>query len=340
MDRNKYIEKLYCKLNATKNKDELLLAISYAERLARYNLPIIFDKRHLSKILNIDEFQLNYILKELENKYYHSFKIIKKYGGERIINAPSNKLLIIQKWILNNILNNITISEYAMGFCKKKSILDNAKVHLNKQCILNIDIKDFFTNISRKRIFGIFYYYGYSNYVSYILSRLCTYCDYLPQGAATSPILSNIVCYKLDKRLNGLAKKFDANYTRYADDITFSANYNIFEMLPLIREILIDEGFLINERKTRLLYKHQRQEVTGLVVNGKSVRVNRKYIKDFKKELYYCKKYGVSSHREHISDDKSFYKEHMYGKAEFVRMIDKELGEKLFLELGTINWES
>ena len=322
-----------------KSKKEEAQIKSYVERLDKFHLPIIVDKKHFSKLLNIREMELGYILKQLEHKYYHTFKIKKKSGGERIINAPSKKLYTIQKWVLNNILDNITFSEYAMGFVKKKSIVDNAKVHLNKNCVLNVDIKNFFTSIKRNKVFGLFYYYGYTNYVSYILSRLCTYNDYLPQGAPTSPIISNIICFKLDKRLSGLARKFNASYTRYADDITFSSNYSIFGMLKMINKILGEEGFRINESKTRILYKHQRQEVTGLVVN-KKVHVNKKYINSLKQEIYYCKKYGVHSHRERVKDESSFYKEHIYGKVEFVKMVDKELGEKLFKELDSINWES
>lgn len=340
MSVNEHIEKLNMEIYGLKSKEEKKQVKSYIERLNHFCLPIIFDKKHLSQILNIGEMELGCILKQLEHKHYHLFKIKKKSGGERIINAPSKKLYTIQKWILNNILNNITFSEYAMGFCKNKSIVDNAKVHLNKSCVLNVDIENFFTSIKRKSVFGLFYYHGYTNYVSYILSRLCTYNDYLPQGAPTSPIISNIICFKLDKRLSGLAKKFNANYTRYADDITFSSNVSILKMLPIVKMILNEEGFEINEKKTRMLYKHQRQEVTGLIVNEKEVHINHKYIDTLKQELYYCNKYGVNSHRQRINDNRSFYKEHMYGKVEFLRMVNKELGDKFFEKLNLINWES
>lgn len=338
MSIDKYIEKLNLELS---DNDDKFWAIKYVKRLQGFNLPVIFDKKHLLQELciTISEREFGYMLKELESKQYHTFKIKKKNGSDRSINAPSKKLYSIQKWILDNILNNISVSEYAMGFCKNKSIVDNAKKHLNKSCIINLDIEDFFTSIKRKRVFGIFYYCGYTKYVSYILSRLCTYFDYLPQGAPTSPIISNIVCYKLDKRLAGLAKKFNASYTRYADDITFSSNDDIVRIIPIIKEILIEEGFVINERKTRILYKHNRQEVTGLVVNGKSPNVNKKFINSVKTEIYFCNKYGVYNHRMKIKNDKSFYKEHMYGKVEFIKMVNENIGKKLFLELERINWE-
>jgi len=173
-----------------------------------------------------------------------------------------------------------------------------------------------------------------------MFSRLCTYDGHLPQGAPTSPYLSNIVCLKLDKRLSLLAKKYYANYSRYADDITLSGNCGINKMLPVVETILKDEGFSLNNDKTRLAYAYQRQEVTGLIVNGNSVRVNKRYIKKLNQDIYYCKKFGVKSHLKHIECDKRFYKEHMYGKAYFVNMVDKELGSKLITELDGVDWES
>lgn len=171
------------------------------------------------------------------------------------------------------------------------------------------------------------------------MARLCTYNNELPQGAPTSPYLSNVVCLKLDKRISELAKKYGASYTRYADDITLSANTDISNIIPFVEKIVTDEGFSLNNKKTRVLYEYQRQEVTGLLVSGNRVRVDKKYIKKFKQEIYYCKKYGVADHLRHIKCDKRFYKEHMYGKAYFVNMVDANLGQRIIKDLDSIVWE-
>lgn len=275
----------------------------------------------------------------LEEYYYKEIRIPKKRGGERSLQVPVILLRSIQKWILDNILNNLYVSEFAMGFCKAKSIVTNANVHLNKKCIVNMDLKDFFPSITQEQVFRIFYYYGYTIGVSNMLARICTYEEFLPQGAPTSPYISNLVCLRLDKRLSKMAERYKATYSRYADDITFSSNGDISNIVEAAEEIINSEGFKVNSRKTRVLFQHQRQEVTGLLVNGEKVRVEKSYLKKLKQEIYYCKKYGVDNHLNHIGCTKRFYKDHLYGKVYFVNMVDSEIGKKLLDDMNNINWD-
>ena len=340
MNDNPYVKELYSVLSQKGEKQEdIEAACKYAENLIILNLPVIFNNEHFSLLVGKEYKEITTMMATLETNYYHLACIKKKSGGERILNVPAVSLKIVQRWILDNILENLHVSQYAMGFCKNKSIVTNAKNHLGKACVINVDLKDFFPSITQKQIFNIFYYYGYTIGVSYMLSRLCTCESRLPQGAPTSPYLSNIVCLKLDKRLSELSKRFEAEYTRYADDITFSSDSDISNILPIVKEIIIDEGFQLNEKKTRVLFKHQKQEVTGLLVNGNRIRVNKKYIKKFKQEIYYCKKYGVEDHLKHIGCKKHFYCDHMYGKAYFINMVDEEMGKKFIEELNSIDWE-
>lgn len=335
-----YLKNLEESLRSSGEKEEdINAAIQYAENLLNLHLPVIFDKSHFALLQGRDVAEISKMTATLEDFYYHEVIIPKKNGGERILNVPNPNIRLIQKWILNRILYNIPVSIYANGFCKKKSIKTNAELHLNQDCLINIDLENFFPTITQEQIFSIFYYYGYTNQVSHLLARLCTYDGHLPQGAVTSPYLSNIVCLKLDKRLSGLAKKYGANYSRYADDITFSGNVGINKMMPIVEKIIVDEGFLINVSKTRVQYKNRRQEVTGLTINGGKIHVNRKYLKKFKQEIYYCKKFGPSEHLKYVNINKLNFKDHMYGKAYFVKMIDKEIGEKLLLALDEIDWE-
>jgi retron-type reverse transcriptase len=161
--------------------------------------------------------------------------------------------------------------------------------------------------------------------------------DVLPQGSPASPALSNLVSLKLDKRLSRLAETIGADYTRYADDITLSGNENITNYVDLVRKIISEEGYEINEDKFRLQYSFQRQEVTGLVVNTK-VSVSEKLISEIENAIYYCNKYGVVDHMVRMRIDKGFYKEHLYGIAYFVKMIDKAKGEKYLSQLDKIDW--
>lgn len=337
---NYYIENLKkAMIKSGKTEKETNSAVKYATNLISMSLPVIFDIKHLSKLLGTEDCELINII-NLKYFNYKEIKISKKSGGCRILRVPSKKLSLIQRWILDKILYNIPVSDYSHGFCKNRSIVTNAKCHLNSKCLINIDIKDYFGSINSNRIFNIFYYYGYTKKLSYILSQLCTYRNSLPQGGCTSPYLSNIVSLKLDKRLSELANCYNANYSRYADDISFSGNRGIQKMLPIVEKILNEEGFQLNNKKTRILFDYQRQEINGIIVNGKKLNIKKKYKKDFMQEIYYCKKFGVRSHLNFINSKKRFYKEYMYGKASYINMIDGNLGKKILMELNEINWES
>lgn len=339
MEKEKYLfalQKLLTKNDEDKHYSTVCL--SYAERLLDNNLPVVFDIQHFSLLIGIDISEFTKML-FLEEQYYKEFKIRKKSGGERNLCIPAVQLKYIQRWILDNILSKIKISEYATGFCNKKSIVTNATMHVNKDCILNMDIKDFFPSILFERVFRIFTYFGYTKEMSFTLAKICTYNKRLPQGSPASPCISNIVCLKLDKRLSKLAESYHANYTRYADDITFSGNHGIKKCSVIIKEIVQDEGFTINEKKTRLAFKYQRQEVTGIIVNDNKIRLNKDYKRKLSQEIYFCTKYGISDHMKKINCDKAFYKEHLYGKAYFVKMIEPDEGKKMLGLLDKILWD-
>ena len=339
MDKEKYLLDLKQALETSGcSPDYINVCTHYAAALLNRGVPVIFDREHLSLLLGVPSEQLNRIIFG-ESSYYRHVTIPKKSGGERELDIPTTTLKNIQRWILDNILDRISTSSCSFGFKKHNSILDNASRHLGKTCVINMDIKDFFPSISFAQVFNVFSYYGYTKEVSFTLSKLCTYDGHLPQGSPASPYLSNVVCKKLDSRLLSLAERFRADYSRYADDLSFSGGRGIEKMIPVISSIVQDEGFLINQKKTRIAYSHQKQEVTGLIVNGKTVRVCRKYKRDVEKDLYYCKKYGVSDHMNHIGCNKAFYKEHLFGKILFIKMIEQTEGERLEEHFNEIKWD-
>lgn len=336
---NIYIDKLAEKLiEKNYGKKYIDVCVKYASRLIDNNMPVIFDTKHLALLFGVGgEFLSKHLI--CEECYYNKKEIPKKNNGTRVLYIPSLSMKYMQRWILDNILYRITISSASTGFCREKSIVSNAEAHTDKDCIINFDIKDFFPSIDFDRVFRVFNYYGYTREVSFVLTKLCTYQGYLPQGSPASPYLSNIICLKMDKRLKMLADKYNARYTRYADDITFSGNYGIEKCMDVIQYIIEDEGFTINPLKTRIAYKYQRQSVTGLIVNNRTIKVSRQYKRQVKQEIYYCLKFGVSSHLEQVKCDKSFYKEHLYGKVYFIKMVEPALGAILLKKLGDINWE-
>ena len=312
--------------------------LTYVARLQENNVPVIFNLRHLRKICGISKKEQNLYFGINRGQLYHQFKISKKSNGFRTIEAPCEKLKTIQRWIKDDILDSFSCSDYAMGFREGKSIVDNARPHIGKELIINIDLKDFFPSIHYSDVIRAFAYIGYRTDVAHLLTRLCTNGNnVLPQGSPASPALSNLVSLRLDKRLGQLASNLNCSYTRYADDITFSGDKAIRTALPLIREIITDEGYEINENKVRLQYAHQRQEVTGLIVNEK-LSVSPDLKNELKNAIYYCKKYGVSNHMRYIGCEKHFYKEHLYGIAYFIKMVDEQLGKYYLNKLNEIDW--
>lgn len=339
MDKVKYLSELSNVLKENgKGKVYIKKCIDYAGKLLDNNLPVIFDVKHLALLIGIETKQLCKMIFDAEAFYIEKI-IPKKSGGYRELFIPSVTLKYIQRWILDNIIYHMHISPYANGFCPNKSIVTNAKKHLEKECVINIDLKDFFPSINLDDVFRIFYYYGYTKEVSFALSKLCTNSGVLPQGSPASPYISNIICLKLDKRLSTLVEKYEGDYTRYADDITISGNRGIIKCLHIVEHIINDEGFNINHNKTRTAFYYQRQEVTGLVVNHGKVSINKEYKRKLKQEIYFCIKYGVNEHLDYIKNDKSFFKEHLYGKAYFVKMVEPEEGEKVLNMLDKVEWD-
>lgn len=336
--------------------------LNYVDSLTQKDLPVLFSLKHLSILLEVELPYLNNILSK-RGSHYSYYLIKKKRGGYRKIVAPFSDLKRLQNWIKINILDKIEISKNATGFCKGKSILDNAKMHENQDVILNVDLLNFFESITEKRVYGIFKSIGYHPNLSVDLAKICTakipYYKFedlteiqkkyfeslaaledcvLPQGASTSPQLSNLVCQRLDYRLARLANSLGANYSRYADDITFSGKDENIPNLNILKKIIEDEGFLINWQKVGKYRKGQRQLVTGLHIDSK-IRIPKKFKKNIYRHLHFCKKFGAYSHFQRINPNKGYRKEWLLGKIYFVKAIEPEEAEKMMNIVEQINWE-
>lgn len=304
-------------------------------RVDSSKFPIILNTFHLSNLFGIRWPELKYII-DNSDSCYHDFYIKKRRkNAKRKISSPSKEILYLQNQIKKLILSNININVSAFGFVPGKSIIDNASFHIGSEKLLSIDLKDFFPSIGYTRIYYIFYNIcGYHSDVASSLAKIVMKDGGLPQGAPTSPILSNIACYKLDYRLQKLSEKLNIKYTRYADDIVFSGDINKIDdkLLYTVGKIIEDEGFKINSSKTKFLDKSKRMEVTGLVINNGRVDIKKDYINKIRQELYYVKKYGLDDHLHKNKITNSNYKGHLKGKIMFVWSINKEKGNKL-LEL-------
>ena len=254
--------------------------------------------------------QLNYFINPKRNRAsYHTFTIPKKSGGVRTISAPVGMLRSFLTYTNVLLQAFYDAPECVTGFVPAKSVVDNAERHVGMNYVFNTDLKDFFPSISKSRVWATLKKepFGFNDTIADAIAGLCcTYVNHereednvaLPQGSPCSPILTNIVCRNLDRRLSGLAKRFGLTYSRYADDITFSSMHNVYQpegdFITELRRIVTGQHLTLNEKKTRLQKKGERQDVTGLVVNG-GVNVTREYVRDLENLLYIWKKHGRAS---------------------------------------------
>lgn len=313
-------------LNAGYSEENIQRCLFYAEPLIKKKLPVIFNTSNLCALVGYDK---TYLKKAVlfTNKFYRSFNIVKKNGKQRNIKEPLPSLKEIQLWILNNILYNIPISKYAKAYIKERNIVDNAKYHVAKEKILNLDIKDFFPSIKRKSIERVFLNEGYSSNISNLLSKLCCLDESLPQGAPTSPYLSNIFMYKFDLVIADFCKKKQIRFTRYADDLTFSGSFDEHDILKVVEEEIANLDLQINPTKTQILKQNVRQVVTGIVVN-KKVQVPKSYRNKIRLEIYYITKFGLADHLLKTSNERANYIKHLEGKinyALYINQNDQEL---------------
>ncbi len=327
------------------------------ERLKQNNLPEYGTPEQIAAGMGISVGQLRFLAFDRRTStisHYIRFRIPKKTGGERLISAPMPRLKQAQTWIFQEILNQIPLHLSAHGFRQGRSIVTNARPHVRADVVINLDLKDFFPSVSYRRVKGLFRSLGYSEAAATIFGLICTESDtqaveldgktyfvalsdrHLPQGAPSSPALTNLLCRRLDQRLFQMADYFGFTYTRYADDLTFSASEehlsHIRKILKQASRIVTHEGFTIHDQKTRVLRKSQHQEVTGVVVNEK-LNVDRETLKRFRATLHHIEKDGPQGKR--WGNGSNLLAE-IEGFASYVAMVNPEKGEKLLEQVRRI----
>lgn len=289
-------------------------------------IPIFDDIKDLRKALKLDHVNID---------AYHMFNISKGHKN-RVITAPSKKLKKRHRWILEYILKKTKLPNCVHGFVENKSIVTNAESHINKRVVGCLDIKNFFPSITVERVVEIFKEIGYKDDISEELGKICTYNGVLPQGAPSSPMLANLVLKSFDLELLEYCNTNSLTYTRYADDITISGDDEIDGHIEKIRQMLKQHGFEINDEKTHIMRDNYRKMVTGLVVSD-TVKVPKSYKRTFRQEIYYCRKFGVEQHlRNNGRISAVNFKEYMYGKAYFIKMVEEEVGESFLKQLDII----
>lgn len=336
------------------------------KKLKRFGLPVFHTPEQLADWIGLPLNKIAWLVHRftggkpasVQEAHYHFHWIKKRRGGWRLIESPKAMLKLVQTKILHELLDRVPVHSQAHGFTQGRSILTNARPHVGQATILKFDLTNFYTTISFARVVAIFRSLGYSREAAIWLGSLTTssapgnlgFQDqgpyvivnylrrHLPQGAPTSPALANLSAYWMDVRLAGLAKSFDAQYTRYADDLTFSGpeglDYAMHYVIPLIQQIVRQERFAVNKSKSRILRAHQRQTVTGVVVNEK-LNVARTEFDRMKAILTNCLRHGpASQNREHVDD---FYS-HLKGRIAYISMLNPSRGLQLQALFARINW--
>lgn len=260
------------------------------------------------------------------SRHYRPVQIPKSDGSFRQLLVPDEALKSVQRKILHVLLSRSEISHYATAYRYGGSIVKNARVHVGKVQILKLDIRHFFDSIRYSTVKEIVFpaeIYSEQNRV--LLTMLCYYQDALPQGAPTSPAISNIILRDFDNALGAWCGERDIAYTRYCDDMTFSGSFDAQEVICLVRKRLSEYGFQLNERKTKRLDPHHCQTVTGVVVNRK-VNARSAYRRALRQELYYCQKFGIESHLRHRGSSVLVeqYRHRLLGRVNFVLSITPE----------------
>lgn len=291
-------------------------------------------------------------------KHYHYSLVEKRRGGVRLIESPKTLLKRVQRQIYSSLLAKASVHSAAHGFRQSRGCLSHAENHTNQEYLFTFDLANYFHSIDWYRTYKVFRELGYADEIAKYLACLCTSRfngprkilleldamqglrvkrRHLPQGAPTSPALSNLVMQRLDKRLDGLAKKLSLTYSRYADDLAFSGNkhrdWSFFA--PLVGAICLEEEFELNHRKSRTVRSHQRQKVTGVVVNN-GVNVDRRYYDQVKAILNNCLRHGIED--QNIDQHENF-SEYLLGRITFINSLNASRGQKLFRIYRQINFD-
>lgn len=319
--------------------------------LVSLSLPEFSSLADLENWLGLAEDGLSWMTR-MDCHYFRKW-VPKRRHGQRLLEIPKTQLRKLQRHLLKELLNQVPLHPGAHGFCRGRSYLTNARLHVGQPVVVNFDLQDFFLNLTSRRVQGVFTTLGYRRSVARALTALCTTSvklpqapiswelqkkyatPHLPQGAPTSPTLANLCCHRLDCRLQGLAEQLGGHYSRYADDLTFSVpNGTVSVLTRLVPQIAEEEGLGLNHRKTCVMRASRRQMVTGLVVN-RFLNLRRRDYDQLKAILHNCRTHGPQSQTREAGRD---LRAHLLGRISQFRQVHPSRGERLLALLNQVSW--
>jgi RNA-directed DNA polymerase len=370
---------LYKQEGARVGRSNLLLenSIEQIESVFEINdqLPPLLTLNHLSERTGVSLEQLRLLVSRKKEDAYTKFSIAKRSGGRRFIKVPAVQLNHVQKWIHQHILSSVPSHRASYAFIKGKSIKDCAAQHCGAKWLIKLDIVNFFESISEIQVFQVFNCLGYQPLISFELARLCIIATpdhsprissknwhatkkyntiaeydqpllgYLPQGAPSSPLLSNLVMRSCDKELTNIAKEYGLKYTRYSDDITFSIFSSDFsrdtakDVIKKANKVLSKQGYLPHFKKSKIVPVGAKKIVLGLNVDGSAPRLQKEFKDRIRQHLYFLKKVGPVDHVLARGFDSIWgFKSHLRGMIDYAKMIEPQYAEKMLEEFNSIDW--
>lgn len=275
--------------------------------------------------LNVGQETLKRILTD-NAAYYDLFWVAKRSGGYRMISAPKKELKSIHHTIYHKILSEQQLHPAATGFRPNMSIVANARLHLGHRQLLKTDIHDFFGSIRKRYVTRAFKGMGYEPDVAKVLAALCCKSGGLPQGAPTSPALSNLVAAEMDRKLTALSESEGLTYTRYADDMVFSGDVLPFDkLLPRIKEIVADEKLTLNNKKTSFLDESSRKIITGVSISsGVKLTIPKRLKREIRKNVYFVLTKGLAEHQKYIGSSDPVYLKRLIGRLCFWHAVEPD----------------
>lgn len=370
----------YISRGREKNVSEDILnnAVEQIQKVSnsKYELPGILSLKHLAiRTGTTYNFLRGAVSRKRSLKIYNKFSINKRSGGRRFIHVPTPELMKAQKWINIHILRSLQTHKASFAFTPGSSIYKCASQHCGAQWLIKMDITGFFESISEIQVHRVFKGLGYSPLVSFELTKICTIgvkdlslrrlypswlvkkhnkkilmyssevLGYLPQGAPTSPMLSNLVMHDLDEKIECIAARYNLTYTRYSDDLTFSTrgkNFNRSQAQDLIAKVskdLLAKGFRPQHRKTTIIPPGSRKIVLGLQVDGDFPRLKREFKDNLRQHFYYLEKHCPVEHAQRRGfESVSGLKNHIKGLVDYAKMIEPQYAEKMMEKFNNVEW--
>lgn len=291
---------------------------------AHRSTPFVFDTYQLSALLGIRRREL-FALTNGVAAHYHRLEILKKSGGTRVLWAPDETLKAVQRRIVEQILVHYPASPHACGYQKGKGTVDNARPHVGKKYLLKLDIADFFDSICFQKVYStVFNTTYFPADIGVMLTELCCLRERVPQGAVTSPALSNIIMKHFDDEMGKWCVARGVAFSRYCDDITFSADSPLYPAYVKAKGFLKSMGFELRRDKTHFVHRSSAQQVTGLVVN-EGVSLPREWRRELRQEVYYALRFGLAEGAaRHRFDDTEKYRRHLLGRLSYALYVHPE----------------